>query len=78
MEQKYWNKPEKTNVKRRAFKLDKNRPGSELVAEMAAAMASSSIVFKKHGNDSEYSDVLLKHAEKLFEFARTYREEYHR
>ena len=43
------------------------KPGSDLAAETAAALAAASIVFKEE--DPGYSQKLLEHAEKLYEFA---------
>ncbi|KAJ9540942.1 hypothetical protein OSB04_027448 [Centaurea solstitialis] len=42
----------------------------DVAAETAAAMAAASLVFKNH--DVQYSKLLLKHAQKLFEFADRY------
>ncbi|KAL2325891.1 hypothetical protein Fmac_024949 [Flemingia macrophylla] len=42
-------------------------PGSRRLAEIVAAMASASLVFKKA--DSTYSSTLLMHAKQLFSFA---------
>ena len=50
--------------------MNNSYPGSDVVAETAAAMAAASLVFKNH--DSHYSKLLLKHAQKLFEFADSY------
>ncbi len=56
-------------------------PASDVVSGMAAAMASSSILFRRHGsllaarpgfggfNGAAYSDQLMTYAEKLFNFA---------
>ena len=81
----YWKRPENiTNMPRTAFKLDKNKPGSEVAAEMAAAMAAASLLFRReeiHGvrwNDTAYADSLVEHAKQLYRFAVKYNELYHR
>jgi len=56
---------------RPSFKVDLTNPGSTVVAETAAAMAASSIVFKP--TDPEYAATLLRHAKELFTFADTTR-----
>uniref|UniRef100_A0A7M5UKP5 Endoglucanase n=1 Tax=Clytia hemisphaerica TaxID=252671 RepID=A0A7M5UKP5_9CNID len=70
----YWGPPEKMELERPSFFIDKNRPGSDLAGETAAALAASSLVFKDV--DSEYSEVLLQHAKELYNFAMTYKKKY--
>ena len=62
-------------MKRPAYKIDTSCPGSELAAESAAALASSSILFRKNG-DLDYADLLVEKAEKLYDFADRYRGKY--
>jgi len=52
---------------RPSYKVTASEPGSTVVAESAAALAVSSIVFQD--TDPEYSKLCLKHAESLFAFA---------
>lgn len=59
------------NMRRPASKITKNKPGTELAAETAAALAAISIVFKSQ--NPSYSKLLLRHAEELYEFADKYR-----
>ena len=42
----YWGRPEDMTMTRPAFKITPQKPGSDLAAETAAALAASSIVFK--------------------------------
>lgn len=56
-------------MERPSYKLDMNNPGSTVVAETAAALASSSIVFRD--TDPSYADTCLSHAKDLFTFADT-------
>ncbi|KAJ3700658.1 hypothetical protein LUZ61_004363 [Rhynchospora tenuis] len=69
-----WQRPEDMTTPRQAYKIDKTKPGSDLAAETAAAMASASIVFRKV--NPHYSHLLLNHAQQLFEFADKYRGSY--
>lgn len=70
----FWGSPEVMTMARPAYSVSPSKPGSELAAETAAAMASSSIVFRSH--DREYADTLLYHARLLFDFADKYRGAY--
>lgn len=70
----WWGSAEVMPMERPAYKIDSACPGSDLAAETAAAMAASSLIFKK--TDINYSNVLLKHAKELYEFADTYRGKY--
>ena len=62
-------------MERPAYKIDTSCPGTELAAETSAALASSSILFRRRG-DRQYADLLVEKAEKLFDFANTYRGKY--
>jgi len=70
----YWGRPEDMTMARPAYKIDTSRPGSDLAAETAAALAAASIVFKNV--DGTYSNNLLTHASQLFDFANNYRGKY--
>jgi hypothetical protein len=54
-------------MKRPAFKVSKNSPGTDLAAETAAAMAAGSLAFRT--KNPLYSKTLLKHAKELYDFA---------
>lgn len=54
-------------TKRPSYKVDITSPGSTVSAETAAALAAASIVFKD--TDPQYSNLCLKHAKELFNFA---------
>jgi endoglucanase len=62
-------------MERPTYKIDTTCPGTELAGETSAAMASSSILFRQYG-DTEYADLLVDKAEKLFDFANSYRGKY--
>ena len=73
----YWSTPDEMRfVPQPTYNLTESRPGSELVAETAAAMAAASIVFREF--DPEYWRTLIDHAEDLFKFATSRKEKYHR
>lgn len=67
----FWGSAEILMMPRPAFKIDESRPGSELAAETAAAMAAASIVFAV--DDPTYSATLLRHAIQLYHFADNFR-----
>ncbi|KAI5082886.1 hypothetical protein GOP47_0002629 [Adiantum capillus-veneris] len=69
-----WQRPEDMDDSRPSYMLNTSMPGSEVAAEVAAAMASASLVFRK--DQASYSENLLKHARELFHFANTSRDSY--
>ncbi|XP_010424526.2 PREDICTED: endoglucanase 19-like [Camelina sativa] len=69
-----WQRPEEMTTDRKAYKIDRNNPGSDLAGETAAAMAAASIVFRR--SDPSYSAELIRHARQVFEFADKYRGKY--
>jgi hypothetical protein len=70
----WWGSAEVMAMSRPAYKIDATKPGSDLAAETAAAMAAASVVFKT--DDPTYSTTLLNHAIQLYNFADTYRGTY--
>ncbi|KAL2652178.1 hypothetical protein R1flu_020306 [Riccia fluitans] len=71
---KCWMRPEDMTTPRTGYKIDASKPGSEVAAETAAAMAAASIVFKD--TDPGYSTTLVTHATQLFNFADRFRANY--
>ncbi|XP_038971173.1 endoglucanase 13 isoform X1 [Phoenix dactylifera] len=69
-----WTRAEDMATPRTAYNVDSDRPGSDVAAETAAAMAAASIAFKPY--NSSYSKLLLLHAKQLFAFADTFRGRY--
>ncbi|QCD89011.1 endoglucanase [Vigna unguiculata] len=69
-----WERPEDMDTPRTAFAVSRDHPGSEVSAEIAAALAASSIVFRKY--HTAYSARLLQRAIMVFEFADRYRGSY--
>ena len=77
MDHEWWGPAEVVHyeMERPAYKIDTSCPGTDLAAETSAALASSSILFRKNG-DTEYADLLVQKAERLFDFANSYRGNY--
>ncbi|MBD2327710.1 glycoside hydrolase family 9 protein [Alkalinema sp. FACHB-956] len=57
---------------RPSYKINIQTPDSAIAGQAAAALASASIVFRQNGN-ATYANTLLSKAERLFDFANTYR-----
>lgn len=72
MDHNWWGRPEEMQMFRPTYKITKDKPGTELAAETAAALASASIVLKKTHRSLAVN--ALKHAEELYEFANKYRQ----
>jgi len=70
----FWGRPQEYRKLRPCYKLDTSHPGSDLVGEVAASLAATSIVFKHV--DSAYSQKLLSHSKQLYRFADQYRGKY--
>lgn len=63
------------NFQRPVYYADKDAPATSAVANMAASMASASMVFRGDGsnaNDVAYADLLLERAKMLYNYAKTY------
>nr|QCQ73721.1 endo-(1,4)-beta-D-glucanase [Litchi chinensis] len=69
-----WMRPENMKTPRTVLQIDCNTPGTEIAAETAAAMAASSIVFRRI--DRPYARRLLNKAKLLFNFANKYKGTY--
>ncbi|KAK0597322.1 hypothetical protein LWI29_024040 [Acer saccharum] len=69
-----WERPEDMDTARTSYVLNTTNRGSEVSAEIAAALAASSMVFKNV--DNRYSQVLLKRASQVFQFADQHRLSY--
>jgi hypothetical protein len=76
LDHSFWGPAESVEayMKRPSFKIDANHPGSDLAAEAAAALSSTSIVFKEY--DAAFSNLCLSHAKQLYDFADKYRGKY--
>ncbi|KAK4836925.1 hypothetical protein QYF36_001400 [Acer negundo] len=69
-----WERPEDMDTARTSYVVNTTSPGSEVSAEIAAALAASSMVFKNI--DNRYSQMLLKRASQVFQFADQHRGSY--
>ncbi|XP_003564003.2 endoglucanase 16 [Brachypodium distachyon] len=69
-----WQRPEDMTTSRQAYKVDRDRPGSDVAGETAAALAAASMAFRD--TNPHYAHLLLHHAQQLFEFADKYRGKY--
>ncbi|KAK7276876.1 hypothetical protein RIF29_18022 [Crotalaria pallida] len=69
-----WQRPEDMTTSRRAYKVDANNPGSDVAGETSAALAAASILFRR--TNPHYSQLLLLHAQQLFEFGDKYKGKY--
>ncbi|KAL9412080.1 hypothetical protein AB3S75_045653 [Citrus x aurantiifolia] len=69
-----WQRPEDMDTPRTVFAATIEKPSSDVSAEIAAALAATSIVFKY--SDQAYSATLLSRAKKVFEFGHKHRGRY--
>ncbi|TKY68017.1 Endoglucanase 8 [Spatholobus suberectus] len=69
-----WERPEDMDTPRTSYFLSPKKPGSEVSAEIAAALAASSIAFRR--TDARYSKLLLYRAMQVFHFANKNRGSY--
>lgn len=70
----FWGAPEAMSMARPSFKIDAQKPGSDLAGKSAAALAAASMAFRP--TDPTYANTLLTHARQLYSFADTYRGKY--
>ncbi|CAH2033660.1 unnamed protein product [Thlaspi arvense] len=71
---KCWERSEDMDTPRTVYSVSASNPGSDVAAETAAALAASSMVFRKV--DPKYSRLLLATAKKVMQFAIQYRGAY--
>ncbi|OAY30493.1 endoglucanase 8 isoform X3 [Manihot esculenta] len=69
-----WERPEDMDTPRTTYVVNQTHPGSELSAEIAAALAVSSLVFKT--TQANYSNILLERASSVFDFADNFQGSY--
>jgi endoglucanase len=70
----FWGPAEVNPSPRASYAVTESCPGSDLTGEAAAALASSSIVFRT--DDPAYSATLISQAKSLYEFADNFRGRY--
>lgn len=71
---KCWERPEDMDTPRTVYSVSASNPGSDVAGETAAALAASSMVFRKV--DPKYSRLLLATGKKVMQFAIQYRGAY--
>ncbi|PAN33335.1 hypothetical protein PAHAL_6G013000 [Panicum hallii] len=69
-----WERPEDMDTPRSVYAVTKDRPGSDVAAETAAALAASAVAFRRA--DPAYSSRLLHAAMRVFELADRHRGSY--
>lgn len=67
----FWGPPEAMRMERPSFRVDAERPGSDVAGEAAAALAATAVLFRE--SDPDYAARCLTHARQLFAFADRYR-----
>lgn len=70
-----WSSPESQTIPRPVLAITAEKPGSDVAAASAAALAASSVLFRAHG-DVAYADELLSNAQSLFDFAEQHQGKY--
>lgn len=63
----WWGAPEVMQMSRPSYKVTESSPGSTVVAEAAAALAATAVVFEN--SDPDYAAECLTHAKQLYSFA---------
>ncbi|KAK4285082.1 hypothetical protein QN277_001826 [Acacia crassicarpa] len=74
VDHKCWERPEDMDTARTVYWVSPDKPGSDVAGETAAALAAASIVFRRV--DPTYSKILLRTAQKVFQFALQYQGSY--
>uniref|UniRef100_A0A0E0LQL6 Endoglucanase n=1 Tax=Oryza punctata TaxID=4537 RepID=A0A0E0LQL6_ORYPU len=69
-----WERPEDMDTPRSVYRVTADKPGSDVAGETAAALAASSMVFRR--TDPAYSARLLHAAMQVFDFADRHRGSY--
>ncbi|WOL10085.1 endoglucanase 8-like [Canna indica] len=69
-----WERPEDMDTPRNTYEINPSRPGSEIAAETAAALAAASIVFRS--SRAGQANQLLDRAKAVYDFATKYRGSY--
>ncbi|CRZ35393.1 cellulose binding domain-containing protein [Herbinix hemicellulosilytica] len=67
LDHSWWGPAEVMQMKRPSYKVDLSSPGSTVVAEAAAALASAAVVFADR--DPSYAATCIRHAKELYNFA---------
>ncbi|OAV43110.1 glycoside hydrolase family 9 protein [Lewinella sp. 4G2] len=68
---RYWERPEVNSYRRDVYRINTNKPGTDLACSIAASMAVLASAFD--GVDNNYRDELIQHARDLYAFGDNYR-----
>ena len=74
LDHSFWGPPELMSMARPSYAIDATKPGSDLAAETAAALAASAMVLAS--TDPTLAASMIAHAEELQSFAETHRGKY--
>lgn len=74
----YWGRPEDMEMfddlnARPVYQNDETVPGSDLAAELAAALSAAYLVFKQHGIATDIHEELVRKAKECYRFAEEFR-----
>ncbi|KAF9579477.1 hypothetical protein BGW38_004247, partial [Lunasporangiospora selenospora] len=67
----YWGPDTTIPLPRKSFKVTRSSPGTDAIADAAAAFAACSMLYRDKLNDVNYANTLQSHAESLFQLAET-------
>ncbi|KAF9981133.1 hypothetical protein BGZ65_004292 [Modicella reniformis] len=67
----YWDPDTNVPKPRPSFQVNNTRPGTDVIADAAAAFASCGMLYRDKLNDTVYSKTLQTHADALFRLAET-------
>lgn len=67
----YWGPDTNIPKPRPAYSVTSTRPGTDVIADAAAAFASCGMLYRDKFNDTTYSNTLQTHADSLFRMAET-------
>ncbi|KAG0259225.1 hypothetical protein BG011_002780 [Mortierella polycephala] len=67
----YWGPDTHIPLPRNSFQVNNTHPGTDVMADAAAAFASCSMLYRDKLNDTAYANILQTHAESLFRLAET-------
>ncbi|KAF9423030.1 hypothetical protein BGZ76_003708 [Entomortierella beljakovae] len=67
----YWGPDTSIPLPRPSFQVNRTHPGTDVIADAAAAFASCAILYRDKLNDTAYSNILQSHATSLFDLAET-------
>ncbi|KAG0216394.1 hypothetical protein BGX28_002864 [Mortierella sp. GBA30] len=67
----YWGPDTSIPMPRQSFQVNNTHPGTDVMADAAAAFASCAMLYRDKLNDTAYASTLQSHADALFQLAET-------